>query len=76
MVIAEGHDHAAVLRRAREVAVLERIARTIDPRPLAVPEREHAIVVALVPEQADLLRAPDGGRREVLIQAFLKLHLG
>ena len=76
MVIAEGHDHTAVLGGAREISVLERIAGTIDPRSLAVPKREHAIVVALVAEQTDLLGAPDGGRGEVFVQALLKFHLG
>ena len=43
MVVARHHQHAAVRRRAVGVAVLERVARAVDARPLAVPQREDAL---------------------------------
>src|SRR5690606_32663956 len=74
-VVVSGRDeHAAVPRRAGRVAVLERIARAVHPRTLAVPEREDA-VVARTGEEAGLLRAPDRRRREILVETRLKTDL-
>ena len=53
------------------VAVLEHVERAVDARALAVPEREHAVVLG-AREQADLLRAPDRGGGEVLVDAGLE----
>ena len=44
MVVAGQHQHAAMGRGAGGVAVLQRIAAAVDPRPLAVPDREHAVI--------------------------------
>ena len=49
------------------VAVLEDVAGPVDPRTLAVPHGEDA-VVACAGEQPGLLGAPDRGRREILVQ--------
>jgi hypothetical protein len=47
VVVAADHQHAALRGRAVDVAVLERVARAVHARPLAVPHREHAIDGAL-----------------------------
>ena len=38
MVITAQHQNAAVLRCTSKAAMLERITRTVHPRPLAVPQ--------------------------------------
>src|SRR5690606_394683 len=75
MVVAGRDEHAAVPRRPRRIAVLERVAGAIDARSLAVPEREHA-VVARAGEEPRLLGAPDRRRGEVLVQARLEADTG
>jgi hypothetical protein len=47
------------------------VAAAVHPRPLAIPHGEHAVVFG-AGEQADLLAAPDGGRRHVLVDAGLE----
>jgi hypothetical protein len=47
--------------------VLEHVAGAVHARPLAVPDGEDAIDLG-VPVQRDLLAAPDGRGREVLVQ--------
>src|SRR5437867_5132283 len=74
MVVAREHQHAAVLGRPGEVRVLEHVAAAVDPRPLAVPHREHAVVLG-AGIKIDLLAAPDRGCREVLVQSGLELDL-
>ena len=64
------HEHAAERRGAGEVAVAERVAGAIDARALAVPHAEHAVVAALA-VQLGLLRAPQRGRGEVLVDRRL-----
>ncbi len=61
-------------RAAGGVAVLEDVARAVDARPLAVPHGEDAVMLG-AGEESDLLRAPDGGRREILVDAGLKADL-
>ena len=75
VVVAHQRDHAAPRRGAREVAVTERVAGAVDARPLAVPDGEHAVEVALVAEDVRLLRAPACRRREVLVDARLEVHV-
>ena len=60
VVVARHHQHAAVRRRAIGVAVLERVARPIHPRALAVPQGKHGV--------AGLLR--------VALHALRAQHLG
>ena len=74
VVVAGEHQHAAVLRRAGEVRVLEHVAAAVDAGTLAVPHREHAVDVR-ARVQVDLLRAPDRGRGEVLVQPGLELDV-
>ena len=47
MVVTRHHQHAAVGRAAIDVAVLERIARTVHPWAFAVPHTKHALHGAL-----------------------------
>ncbi|MDT4827083.1 hypothetical protein FQZ97_604120 [compost metagenome] len=47
VVVARHHQHAAVRRRAIRIAVLERVARAVHARALAVPHGVHAIDGAL-----------------------------
>ena len=74
MIVAGEHQHAAVLGGARVVRMLEHVAAAVDARALAVPHREHAVVLG-VRIQVDLLRAPDRGRRQVLVHARLELDV-
>jgi hypothetical protein len=71
MVVAHQGEHAAVLGGAGEIRVAKHVSGAVDARPLAVPHAEHAVVLALAP-QLSLLRTPDGGRGEVLVQAALE----
>ncbi len=52
--------------------MLEDIAATVYTRPLAIPEGEHAIVLAMR-EQVDLLTAPDGGGGQLFVDPGLKM---
>ena len=67
VIVAREHQHAAVLRGSGEVGVLEHVAAAVHARSLAVPHAEHAIDLR-VGVQVDLLRAPDRGRGEILVQ--------
>ena len=68
VVVAHQRQHAAVLRGAGEIGVAEDVAGAVDARPLAVPDAEHAVVLALA-AQLGLLRAPQRGGGEVLVDA-------
>ena len=69
VIVSRDDEHAAVRRRAVRVAVLERIARAIDARPLAVPEREDAGDGA-GGVAFDLLRSQDRGGREFFVDRW------
>ncbi len=56
------------------VGVFEGVAAAIDARALAVPHAEHAIVLGAGIE-VDLLGAPQGGCRQVLIEAGLEFYV-
>ena len=74
-VIVAGQRHdAAVLGGAGIVGVLQDVARTVDAGALAVPHAEHA-VVARAGIEVDLLGAPQGRRRQVLVDAGLELDV-
>ncbi|MGY3411875.1 hypothetical protein ACVWZV_007988 [Bradyrhizobium sp. GM5.1] len=62
MVVAGKREYAAIQRGAGGIRMLERVNRAIDAGPLALPDAEHAIDLG-AGKQADLLAAPDGGRR-------------
>ena len=74
MVVAGQHQHAAMARRSRRVAVLEHVARPVHARTLAVPHGIDA-VIARTGEHADLLAAPNGGGAQLLVHARLKLDM-
>ena len=75
VVVAGQHEHAAVLRRAGEVGVLEHVAAAVHARTFAVPHREYAIDFG-ARVQVHLLRAPDRRRGKILVQARLELDVG
>ncbi len=71
VVVAHQREHAAVPRGAGEIGVAEDVAGAVDARSLAVPEPEHAVEPAL-PAQFGLLRAPERGRGDVLVEPGLE----
>ncbi len=71
MVVAHQDERAAVLRRAGEIGVAEDVAGAVDARTLAVPDAEDAVVLAFA-AHLGLLRAPDGGGGEILVEAGLE----
>ena len=74
MVVAGEAQHAAVLGRARGIAVAEHVAAAVDAGALAVPDADHAIMPG-ARRQIELLRAPDRGGREVLVHAGLEFDV-
>ena len=74
VVVAGQTQHAAVLGRARGIAMAEHVAAAVDAGTLAVPDADHAIMVG-AGRQIELLRAPDRGGREVLVHAGLELDV-
>ncbi len=72
MVVAGHRDDAAVAGGAGHVGVLEDVAAAVHARPLAVPDAEHAVVLLRVRVEVELLRAPDRGRAELLVDAGLE----
>ncbi len=74
VIVAGQAQHAAVLRRARGIAMAEHVAAAVDARPLAVPDADHAIVPG-ARRQIELLRAPDRGGRQIFVHAGLELDV-
>ena len=74
MIVARHHQHAAMRRGASGVGVLEHVATAVHARPLAIPHAEHAVVTR-AGKQVDLLRAPDRGGGQVLVDAGLELDM-
>src|SRR5208283_1444886 len=68
VVVAGERDRAALGRNAGEIGVAQRVARAIDAGPLAIPDSEHAID-GRAGKVGQLLRAPDRGRGQVLVEA-------
>jgi hypothetical protein len=66
VVVSRDDEDAAMRRRAVGVAMFQRVTGPVDAGPLAVPEAEHANDRA-VRIGLHLLRAEDGGRREILV---------
>ncbi len=71
MVVAHQGKDAAERRSAGEIGVAQRVAGAVDARPLAIPQGEDAVVTALA-AHLSLLRAPDGGGGEVLVEAWFE----
>ena len=61
-------------RGAGKVAMPEHVAGTVHSRSLAVPHGENAVVTRPF-EQVDLLAAPDGGGRQVFVDARLEMDM-
>src|SRR6516165_5146745 len=74
MVIAHQRQHAAVPGGAGEVRVAKYITGAVDAGAFAVPKAEHAIELALA-TQLRLLRAPQRGRGDVLVEACLEANV-
>ncbi len=67
VVVARERKRSALRRRSGEVGVPQRVARAVDAGALAVPDAEHAID-RRAGKARHVLRAPDGGRGEVLVE--------
>src|SRR5476649_1708251 len=74
MVVTGQDQYAAVLGGTGIVGVLEDVAAAVDAGALAVPDAENAVVFGAVIKM-DLLGAPKGGRREVLVEAGLEFDV-
>jgi hypothetical protein len=75
VIVTHQGQHAAVFRGAGRIGMAEHVACPVNARALAVPDCEYAVISALAPHLR-LLRAPDRGRRHVLVHARLELHVG
>ena len=71
MIVTHREQDAAIRARPRSVAMAYSIHGTIQARRLAVPEAVHALVPG-AREQPYLLRSPNGGRGQILVDAGLK----
>ena len=71
VVVPQQSQHPALSSAAGQIGVAEGVAAAVHPWPFAVPDAEHAVAFAVVP-QPDLLRSPNGGGRQVLVDAGLK----
>ena len=74
VVVARDQQHAAMLRSAREVHVLEHVAATVHAGSLAIPQGEHPVVIRF-PDQVHLLRAPHGGGGEFFVDTGLEFDV-
>src|SRR6476661_8458206 len=75
MIVTHQRDDAAVTRGAGHVGVAEDVSGAVDARALAVPHTEDAIELAFA-AQFGLLRSPQSGGGELLIEAGLELDVG
>ena len=73
VVVAAYRQHAAQRTAAVDVAVLERVARAVHPRALAVPQCIHAIDAPLGVER-HALRAQAGCGRQVFVDGGQEVH--
>ena len=74
VIVSQQHENAAVARRAGAVGVTDGVAAAVDAGALAVPDADDAVVLRGA-EHAELLRAPDGGGGEVLVDARLEVNV-
>ena len=73
VVVSCHRNHPAPLGGAGHVGVLEHVAAAIHARALAVPDAEHAIkLVGARWGKAELLCTPQGGGRQLFVDAGLK----
>ena len=71
VIVAHCHQHTAMRRGAGHIGMAHHIARAVNPRPLAVPQRENPVVSALS-TQFGLLGAPDRRGGQIFVQSGLK----
>ena len=74
MVVAGQRQHPAIGRGAGRIAVLQRVAAAVDPRPLAVPHGKHAVIFG-AGKQVQLLAAPHRRRRQLLVDRRLEFEV-
>ena len=74
MVVAGQQQDTPVGMAAGEVSMPKDVATAVDARAFAVPHGIDAVVFG-VAEQAGLLRAPDGRRRQVFVDARLEVDV-
>ena len=74
MIVSGEDQHAAIGCGTRIAPVLQRVARTVHARTLAVPDAENT-VISRIAEQADLLRTPNGGGAEILVDPRLEMDV-
>lgn len=75
VVVSEHGEDAALGVRSRVVAVLDRVARPIYPKALAVPDGEHTVHGRFA-DVLQLLRAPHRSGGQVLVDARFEHHVG
>ena len=75
VVVAHQRQHAAVVRRAREIGVAQHVAGAVDAGAFAVPEAEHAVEAAFA-AHLRLLRAPKRRGGKLLVEAGLEHDVG
>ena len=68
VIVAGQRQRPALRRSAGEIGVTEGVAGPVDARTLAVPDAEDAID-RRPGEARQMLRAPDRGRRQILVEA-------
>ncbi len=71
MVVARQQEDTARRRRAEQITVPQNIAGTVDAGALRVPHGKDAVVIG-ADRHVQLLRAQDGGRREIFVDARLE----
>ncbi len=74
VVVTHQRQHAAILRRACKVHVTENVAAPVNARTFAIPKRENAVELAFAAHFC-LLRAPNGGCGQILIEARLEQNV-
>ena len=74
VIVAHQDEHATILGTAGHVGVAEHVAATVDARSLAVPDAEHAVILALA-AHLGLLRTPQGGGGDVLVEPGLEFYV-
>jgi hypothetical protein len=71
VIVAGEQQDAAVPGAAGHVAVAQDVAGAVHAGALAVPQAKHAVILPLA-AQLRLLRAPQRGGREILVEPRLK----
>ena len=72
-VVAHQRDRAALVRGAGERGVAQRVAGAVEPRRLAVPDADDAVVAAGI-ERDGQLGAHHRGGRQLFVHALLEHH--